>query len=194
MAEIKSTMDMVLARAARLGETAPVTGDDEAVRIGMRLAARFMSGNSNTPLAGSEDYPEEEQEAIRRGAIEVLLRNIALPRDEELHDSAERALHALSRLGGSAQSTMAIDELTRLLNQYSGHRQQAQQQLDDAIRNQLQQQATARGLQLAPEELNPAMHPRYSEELNKLQSELNSQYQDAMDERKAAIGSDFGLA
>lgn len=194
MAEIKSTMEMVLARASHLAANAPAVPDnEESMKIGMHLAAEFMAGRSENPLAGLEDQPSEKQEDIRRGAVQVLLRNVVLPRDEQLRETAEQALHALQLLGGGDQTAIAIQELDQILGQYNKHLEQSQQQLDDAIKAQLKQQAVARGINLNDEDLNPAMHPQYAEELHKLQTELNGQYNDAMDERKQTIGSSFGL-
>ncbi|MBM9518374.1 hypothetical protein JWG39_00920 [Desulforhopalus vacuolatus] len=194
MAVIKSTMEMVLERASRLATDASAVPDnEESMKIGMHLAAEFMAGRSETPLAGMEDHPSEKQKDIRRGAVQVLLRNVVLPRDEQLRETAERALQALQLLDGNEKATITIQELNQILGQYNTHLEQSQQQLDDAIRAQLQQQAVARGMKINDEDINPAMHPKYAEELHKLQMELNGQYNDAMDERKQTIGSCFGL-
>ncbi len=191
MAEIKSTMDMVLERAAKMAAEAPDTVDDGAnIKKGMRLAASFMNGEGDTLKKVLSSQPKAEQEEIRCGMVKILLRNIVLPRDEELHKASEKALQALLTLGGSGQIKMLAQELAQILGQYNQHREQAVAQLDDAIRAQLQQQAMAQGIELG-DDIHPNQHPHYQSELANLTVELNGQYNDAMDERKEAIAGYF---
>ena len=93
MAEIKSTMEMVLERAARMAEAAPEVSDNEdLVKSGMKLAADYInSGNADfaTPL---DSHSPEDQVSIKKGMAQTLLRNIVLPRDEDLQSTGQTAL------------------------------------------------------------------------------------------------------
>jgi hypothetical protein len=66
------------------------------------------------------------------------------------------------------------------------------QQLEDAIRAQLEQQQKSQGQEGHP--VNPAMHPQYREELTKMLTSLNNQYNDAMNQRKDMILERFSPA
>jgi len=190
MAEIKSTMDMVLERAARMAATASSDDTKEDLeKKGMRLAAEFLKGGDSDLVKSLMSQPPGEQMSIRRGMAQTLLRNVVLPRDEELQKAGKIALQAISALGGKSQEIDTIcRELGQILDQYGQHKEQMTQQLEDAIRGQLQQMAKGRGNQ---ENLNPAMHPQYREELTRMLTGLNNQYTDALNQRKELIFARF---
>jgi hypothetical protein len=192
MAEIKSTMEMVLARAEKLAAASTTTDNQELAQKGMRIAADFLNHQKIDLVQELQDHPQEDQHDIRKGITETLLRNIVLPRDEDLQATGILALQAIQNLAGDNGDTQAIcQELAQILDQYNQHKQQSTQQLDDAIKAQLQQQQTEAGQEVAPENINPAMHPQYQEELSKMLTSLNGKYNDAMDERKSKIQSQF---
>lgn len=181
-------MDMVLERAAKMAAAAPSTVDDEdLIKKGMRLAADYLN-QQETDLAQLLDaQPPQEQVAIRKGMAQTLLRNIVLPRDEQLQASGKMALRGVLSLGGKTSEIASIcQELDQILEQYGQHKEQMTQQLEDAIRTQLEQQQRSQGrTDQAP--ANPAMHPQYREELTKMLTSLNNQYNDAMKQRKEII-------
>lgn len=193
MADIKSTMELVLARAEKMAASAPkVEDNDDIVKKGMRIAAEFMAENYDDLLSELEQYSGEKQTFIRHGIVNVLLRNIVLPRDEDLRISSERALRALTLLDGGNNVIALTDELAQIISQYNQHKEQTTQQLSDAITAQLKQQAMAQGIELG-EPIDPTRHPQYQEELTKVLTDLNSQYNEAMDQRKEAIAHAFNL-
>jgi hypothetical protein len=188
MAEIKSTMDMVMERAARMAAAAaPVSDNETLVKKGMRLAADFLGGKDVDLSTALSACPPAEQVEVGKGVAQTLLRNIVLPRTQELQTTGEKALQALLTLAGKkAEVTTICRELDQILKQYGQHKEQMTQQLEEAIKAQLEQQAGARG-QAGKVSANPAMHPQYREELNRMLTGLNGQYNDAMDQRKAMI-------
>lgn len=190
MAEIKSTMEMVLARAEKLAAASTATDNQEFTQKGMRIAADFLNHQKIDLAKELQSHPQEDQYDIRKGITETLLRNIVLPRDEDLQATGVLALQAIQNLAGDNGDIQATcQELAQILDQYNQHIQQSTQQLDDAIKAQLQQQQAASGQEVAPENINPAMHPQYQEEVSKMLTSLNGQYNDAMDERKSTIQS-----
>lgn len=188
MAEIKSTLEMVLERAARMSAASTTPADnEESQKKGMRLAADFLNGKVADLVAALAENAQSEAAAIRQGMVETLLRNITLPRDEQLKTTSLVALKGIISLGGTQLSPICA-ELQQLLEQYGQHREQSIKQLDDAIRAQLGQQMARRGGQApATASLNPALHPQYREELARMQSDLNNQYIQALDQRKELI-------
>jgi len=188
MAEIKSTLEMALARAEKLAAATTGTTDDELLKIGMKLAADFLNNREIDLAAELENQKGKGQEELRKGIVKTLLRNIVLPRDEALRTVSAHALKAIQGLAGNKGEVLTIcQELAQILDQYNQHKEQTRQQLEDAIRNQLQQQMAHQGREESLENINPAMHPQYREELAKMQASLNSQYNNAMDQRKTAI-------
>lgn len=185
---------MVLERAAKMAEGAKSEVDKEdLIKTGMRLAADFLNGKETDLAQLLSEQPSQDQMAIRKGMAQTLLRNIVLPRDEQLQESGKIALQGVLSLSGNSADISAIcQELTQILDQYGQHKEQMTQQLEDAIRAQLEQQQTSQGQEGHP--VNPAMHPQYREELTKMLTSLNNQYNDAMNQRKDMILERFSPA
>ncbi|HBB69830.1 MAG TPA: hypothetical protein DCZ89_08575 [Geobacter sulfurreducens] len=189
MAEIKSTMDMVLERAARMAATAPAKTDSEdLIKKGMRLAADYMNRKDIDLAKELAGQPVGEQAEVKKGMAQTLLRNVVLPRSEELQVAGELAVQGIIGLAGKNRDIATIcRELEQILKQYGQHKEQMTQQLDDAIRAQLEQQSAGRGQAGKMGKINPAMHPQYREELGRMMTGLNNQYNDALDQRKDMI-------
>jgi len=188
MAEIKSTLEMVLERAARMAETAESSFDDEELqRTGMRLAADYLSKKEldlNQELASQ---PASHQGSIRLGMAKTLLRNVVLPREDSQIDDGKFALQGIIYLSGGSGDIQAVcGELDQILQQYGQHKEQVTKQLEEAITARLEQQAMMSG-QGGGGKMNPAMHPQFREEMSKALTNLNQQYSDAMEQRKDMI-------
>jgi hypothetical protein len=187
MAEIKSTMEMVLERAAKMAAAStPDIDKEDLIKTGMKLAADFLNKKETDLAQLLSEQHSQDQIAIRKGMAQTLLRNIVLPRDEQLQESGKIALQGVLSLSGKSAEINAIcQELTQIIEQYGQHKEQMTQQLEDAIRAQLEQQQVSRGQEGHP--VNPAMHPQYREEMAKMLTSLNNQYNDAMKQRKDMI-------
>jgi hypothetical protein len=184
MAEIKSTMDMVMERAARIAAGTEIQADsEETQKIGMRLAADFLNGKIADLAAALNDRKQAEQPAVRKGMTETLLRNITLPRDEQIKSTGLLAIKGVLSLVGTQLSPLC-SELQQILEQYGQHKEQTTQQLEEAIRAQLGQMGRRGGQAQQGAALNPALHPQYREELARMLSDLNTQYSQALDQRK----------
>lgn len=196
MAEIKSTMDMVMERAARLAAEAEDTSADETLQNeGMKLAAAYLNGKETNLLEILKAKAGEEQMAVRGGMAKTMLRNIVLPREGEISEQSQLSLRGLQELSGNSADIQTIcAELTQILEQYNQHHDQVKQQFDESILNQLKMQLQQQGMAVSDDmALNPTMHPQYQEEWSKASAELNSQYNEALDQRKELIGQRFGI-
>jgi len=195
MAEIRSTLDMVMERAAKMAaESTKEVKDDSLVHEGMRLAADYLKGSEDSLMTILQKQEKEKQKAILEGMTATLLRNIVLPRDEFLLEGSLKSLAAITEIGPDEVLTVC-QELHQILNQYSQHKEQSQNQLDDAIRSQLEQKLAEQGTQLTEDmSINPAMHPQYREELERMLTGLNGQYNDALDQRKQLIRQHLATA
>ncbi|THB72952.1 MAG: hypothetical protein D6B25_15770 [Desulfobulbaceae bacterium] len=189
MAEIKSTLEMVMERAARMSAEVPeVNADQAAEEQGMKLAALFLNGKEDNLITLLNAQPSEDQVAIRNGMVKTLLRNVTLPRDNEISEVCQLSLNTIVELSGNGSEVTAIcSELAQILEQYNQHKEQVREQLDGAIRNQLKQALHQQGQSVDDEMLNPAMHPQYQEEWSKVSADLNEQYSEAINQRKEAI-------
>jgi hypothetical protein len=132
---------------------------------------------------------------IRAGMAKTMLRNIVLPRDYEISDQALLSLTGLQKLSGnSGDIATIIGELKKILEQYGQHCEQVKQQFDESILAQLKMKLQQQGLPLNSDmALNPTMHPQYQEEWARTSAELNAQYNQALDQRKAMISQRFNI-
>jgi len=194
MAGIRSTMDMVMERAAKMASSsAAVPASEEIVKQGMRLAAAFMR-NELADLATELDaHPAADQPALRQGMAETLLRNLGLPREDEQLQSADLAIRGLLAIGGNDQQLQVIfQELQPLLKGYREHKKQLRGQLEESFA----QQAAAMEAQLAKQtgvsmKVPPARHPRFVEEWERLRAELDSKYGQVLEHHKSLVRQRF---
>lgn len=190
MAEIKSTLEMVLERAAAMGaEDRQNIAAAEAVKQGMRLAADYLAGRLADFAAAMAEQPLARQVHLRRGIGQTLLRNIVLPRDDRQLAMAENAMQGLLNLAaGGGELPTLISEIKQLLEHFRQHRQQLRQQLETAITQQLAQvYAQQPGKEGLTGRIDPTLHPKFQEEWQRLQADLNSQYGQALDQHKAVL-------
>jgi hypothetical protein len=187
MTEIKSTLEKVMERAATMGSaTHEEILADEKVKEGMRTGADYLQGKE-VDFSGVLE-PDENAVLVKRGLVQVLLRNIVLPRDED-QQRAERAMQGLLELGkGSSDLLSVFKDMKGILEHYQQHKKEIRQQVEDAFRQQMEQalaqQTGQAGLGM---KMDPAMHPKFQEEWSKVKGDLDAQYNQALDQHKGFV-------
>ncbi len=189
MAEIKSTMELVMERAARMGKASGEELQQEEVRkSGMRLAADFLDDKVDSLMTTLAGQPEEQQVSIRNGMVETLLRNIFLHRDEQGKERTEKATQGLREISDNAGEVGNICvEMQKILGQYNQHREQLRQQLEEQLRMQYEQMQAQQAQQGGGANLEQALEAKVNEELGKMEAELTEQYNQALEQYKGAI-------
>ncbi len=190
MAEIRSTMDLVMERAARIGKA---SGEElrqsEARTRGMHLTVDYLDGK---PARLLEDLEQEEaavRMAIRQGMAESLLRNIFLARDDVQLERVTRACQGIVELAGNARDVASIcQEARHIIDSYARHREQLRHQLEDQVRAQYEQALEQQmGEQAGALNIDPTLQPRFKEEWSRIKAELDSQYMQALEQHKIAL-------
>jgi hypothetical protein len=193
MAEIKSTLEKVLERAASMGRaTEEELATEERVKEGMRLGADYLNGNEVDFSSALEQT--RSSVLIKRGVVQAFLRNIMLPRDEDL-ERIERAMQGLLNLGkGSGDLVSIFNDMKGILAHYNQHKKEVRQQVEDAFRQQMEQamvqQTGQAGLGM---KVDPAVHPKFQEEWSRIKSDLDSQYNQALDQHKDLVVKRFSV-
>ena len=190
MAEIKSTMDMVMERAARMAAEAG-EGDylgEERLKEGMRLGAAFMRGEPGLSEKLGALSPQELA-PVRKGAVQALLRNIFLAREAEKQELAEKAMHGLIEVGqGDGELLQVLGEMKKILDGYRQHGEQLKAQLEAQFSQQMammeQNMAKQTGMAM---KLQPSQHPKFQEEWVRIQGQLNEQYGKALQQIKDMV-------
>lgn len=194
MAEIRSTLDMVMERAARMAARAEdVPADQATEQRGMRLIVEFLNGSKTGLIDTIEQEAPADQMALRRGMAKGLIRNIVIPRDELVIANSAAAISGLIELSGQEDEVASVcGELNQLIEQYAQHKGQIKQQLEDAMRTQLAQQLQEQTGEMGdPQAIDPTMHPQYQKEWDQAQANLNDQYTQAFDQRKEILMQRF---
>jgi hypothetical protein len=195
MAEIKSTMEKVMERLATMGEasTSGIAAEEKS-RDGMRLAAAYLRGEEAELAKVLAGRPAADQPLLLQGMVRTLLRNIILPRDEDQRQQADRAVHGLLQVsGGGGELRKMFQEIKAIVDRYLEHREQLREQLKAAFSQQLDQAEAGLGRQPGMKiKIDPAQHPKFKEEWQRLQVELNTQYGRAIDQYKAVIEQQLG--
>ena len=191
MAEIKSTLEKVLERAATMGNaTQEEITAEEKVKDGMRMGADYLRGEE----VDFSDALEQTSSSVlvKRGLVQAFLRNITLPRDDD-QQRAERAMQGLLALGkGSGDLLSIFKDMKGILDHYQQHKKEIFQQVEDAFRQQMEQalaqQAGQAGLGM---KVDPALHPKFQEEWSRIKSDLDTQYNQALDQHKDLVAQRF---
>ncbi len=196
MAEIKSTMDLVMERAARMAADSPDVDEQEEVRRrGMKMAAEFLDNKLDNLMTALQELPAGEQMAVRSGMVKVLLRNILLPRDDGARERGDKAVRGILDLGGNAGDLAGIcAEMQHILGQYNQHREQLKQQLEEQVKAQYEQLLAQEAAGMQADGLSPelALQAKVKEEWARLEGELNDQYNQALEQHKTTLKQRLG--
>lgn len=188
MAEIKSTMDMVMERAARMAAAEAPAGGEEQEKEGMRAAAAYLRGEPVDLAAQLAAKVPVAQGAFRSGVVQAMLRNIFLPREAEQQKGAELAMNGLVMIGGSSELLAVFGEMKKLLDQYLQHREQYREQLEGHFAQQMGQLEAAMAQKTGMAmKLKPSQHPKFQEEWQRILTQLNDQYGNALKQYKQQI-------
>jgi hypothetical protein len=193
MAEIKSTLEKVLERAASMGHaTQDEMQAEEKMKDGMRMAADYLQGKAvdfSNVLEATNDI-----EPVKNGIVQAFLRNIVLSRGEE-NQRAEKAMQGLLELArGSSDLVSVFKEMKGILDHYLQHQKEIRQQVEDAFRQQMEQamaqQTGQAGLGM---KMDPTQHPKFQEEWAKVKSDLDEQYNKVLNQHKEQVAQRFSI-
>ncbi|MDD2468602.1 MAG: hypothetical protein PHI97_31890 [Desulfobulbus sp.] len=189
MAGIKSTMDLVMERAARMGMATPEEmRHEENLKKGMQSTVEFLNGNKPSLAEILGEFAPAEQEAVRKGMLSSLLRNLFLPRDEEGVSRLERAISGIVELNTATPDIGALcRELQTIAHQYGQHRQQLHDQLKEQVRMQIEQMLLRKGMQADSLKFDPTTEPQFKEQWVRLEADLDGQYGQALEQFKAQL-------
>ena len=179
MAEIKSSIQIALERAAALGAGG---GQDEqereeGKRQGRVLGRRAATGELTPVDLGSrvDALPEAQRASAREGAAGAIL--------EDLGEDWQARLACLAALAGGAGAEAAVLELARVLAQES----RLAEDLHQVLAQELAQQLAAEGIGGSAVHANPAAHPQVKERYEEAVAELAPRRQAALAQAQRAF-------
>ncbi len=190
MGELKSAFDIAMEKAERLGKAPPEeTKRRDLLPQGEELAARYLKGEGNL-IAELSKYDEEARDYVARGAMEVLLRSIDLPRNDQAKRINRRAMEGLKSLKqdkGGVEN--AYTKLRHLFKHYeeegAEQRSQAYHRLKNDFEQRLRQEAMRRGVREV--DINVEGQPQFQQQWRMMLTQLDSQYRALLEQYKREI-------
>ena len=192
---IKSAREIALEKIEKLGQAT------EEERLGWKylpqgesLAVKYLKDDCNL-LAELSQYQENVKKYVIRGASEVLIRNIDLPKNEVARKKNKKAMDGLKLLKNDKVNVENIYSKVRYLfthydEQGEQQRRQAYQSLKADLEARLQkavQQQT--GTAVAAGKIDVEKQPQFQQEWRKLQTQLDSAYLVHLSEYKQELSA-----
>jgi hypothetical protein len=178
MAEIRSAIEIAMEKADRLGRaTKEELETKKWLDHGHRIVARYMQGEIDDLKAGLSDISGNELPLVLKGAVEILLRYIVLPRDKNQWPDIKKALSGFVELKGSVANQI-IPRIEQLLQRYEQTRDQYYEQLKMQMQNHISgiKQAISQqyGTAIASE-IDVNSLPEFQKEWSRISSEITDQ-------------------
>jgi len=192
MGEIKSAREIAMEKLASLGEVTPEERLKwKYVPEGEKLAAGYIKGESSLSPELSR-YDESAKKYVIRGALEILVRNIDLPKNDGIRMTSKKAMEGIKALKSDKAATENIfSKIRRLFDHYTGEGDQQRNQAYESLKAEFgarveqalqQQYGTSARLNVDVES-----QPKFQEEWLKLKNQLDNQYLKLLDEYKQEL-------
>ncbi len=192
MGDIKSALEIAMEKVEKLGEAT----EEERLKWkyapqGEQLAARYLKEDCNL-VAELSQYQENVRKYIMEGAANIIIRNIGLPKNDAAKGNNRRAMDGLKTLKSDKASVENV--YSRIRSLFKHYAEQGEQQRKQAyeslkaefeakIRQALQQQlGSLMGMRIDVEK-----QPQFQQEWRKLQTQLDSQYLNLLNEYKREL-------
>ncbi|MFH1639813.1 MAG: hypothetical protein ABIB93_05835 [Chloroflexota bacterium] len=194
MAEIKSAQEIAREKIAKLGEATPEEILSwKYVPEGEKLAARYLKDDVNLTTELSQYQDENIRKHVTKGAEEVLIRNISLPRNDAAKKENRRIMEALKALKhDKVAAENVFSKMRRIFSHYVGpgeeQRKEAYEQLKIDFTAKLRQAMQQQGLGMNAR-INIEQQPEFQAEWRRMSSRLEGQYQEHLEEYKKELSA-----
>ena len=192
MDDIKSALEIAMEKAEKLGKAT----DEERLKWkyvpeGEKLAARYIKQDCNL-VAELGKYEENVTRYVKEGAVDILVRNINLPRNDLARRNNKRVMDGLKTVKSDKVGVENIyTKLRRIFEYYMETGEQQRKQAYEALKTDFEarmQQAVQQQLGPVPGiKIDVEREPQFQEELRKIQAQLDSQYIKLLDEYKQEL-------
>ncbi len=181
MGEIKSALEIALEKAERLGKVSKEELEEQKWEDeGKKRAASFLMKKVESMEEAMKDIPGQYIQIALKGACQILVRNIVLPREKEQWETIKRAFKGLSEIKGSI-ADQVIPQIEYLLKNYeqtiSSYKSQFQQQV----------QASLGGQQGALTQEALGALASMQEEWGKISSEIRKKFEEQLEPLKSYL-------
>jgi hypothetical protein len=194
MGDIKSALEIAMEKVKKLGEAT----EEERLKWkhvpeGEQLATRYLKEDYNL-VAELSQYQENVRKYITEGAAEVLIRNISLPNSDSAKKSNKKAMDGLKILKNDRGNVENVySQIRSLFDHYAEQGEQQRKQAYQSLKTEFeakiqqamqQQLGSSGGLKIDVEK-----QPQFQQEWRKIETQLDSQYLNHLDEYKRELSS-----
>jgi hypothetical protein len=179
LAEIKSALELALEKAEQYGKaSAEEMAAAQSQEQGSGLAVQYLKGEGDL-ASDLKKLPPQAQPAVKAAIKEVFLRNIGLPRENDIDPRQDRALEGLVLVAENPNNMARLQtELEQILQQFLQIRQNALQQLKGRFAGGVEQVQRAMEAQYRQRVNLDAEHlPQFQEEWRRFLGQLNDQFE-----------------
>jgi hypothetical protein len=191
MGEMKSAWQIAMEKADKLGKVSPdELNSIKYVPQGNKIASQFLIDDKTDLSAELSKFEAEDAvKFVKKGLEEIFLINIGLPRNDEEARRTTRSMTGLRLIKENKKQLESIFGLiNNLLNQYKVALQQTYAEFKKNAEGAIQQASRTmqpqRGEQMTMEQ---KLQMQLQEEWRQIHSELDSQYEKALQEHKQKI-------
>ncbi len=192
MGDIKSALEIAMEKVEKLGEAT----DEERLRWkyvpeGEKLAAKYIAEDVNL-VSELGRYEEKAKKYVIKGAVDIMARNINLPRNDPAKRNSKRAMEGLKTLKSDKVDVENVyTKIRRIFSHYTEQGEQQRKQAYESLKAQFEakvQQAIQQqmGLPIGVK-IDVERQPQFQEEWRKIQSQLDLQYLKLLDEYKQEL-------
>jgi len=173
MGEIRSALEIALEKADKLGKINKEEVEQQRwADEGKKIAAYYIQGKVDSLENALSELEGCNMNAVLDGVLDVLLRNVMLPRDAMQWDTINRALKGLAEIKGSS-AAQVVPQIEQLLRTYEQTRDQYRQQFKEQVN---QRMGGAQGMyDMDPGEMQALA--ALEQEWTKISSQINEQFE-----------------
>ena len=192
MAEIRSSLEIAMEKADKLGKS-----DKREMEIqswmdkGRRLGAKYLRESGVELRKSMDDISPDHISHVLGGVMEVLIRNIFLPKDEVQKDTVKKAMKGLIEIKGSVVNAVT-SQIEQLIDAYEQTKKHYYEQLKSQMQSQLGGVKEAMAMQYGDamaDAIKPDALPQFQEQWSKMSSEIDGQFDRQLSALKSAFES-----
>ena len=187
MSDIKSALEIAMEKVGKLEKaTDEERLDWKYVPEGEKLAARYLKEECNL-VVELDGYEEKARRYIIKGAVNILVRNIKLPKNDLAKRNNRRAMEGLKSLKTDKVAVENVySKLRRVFSHYVEQGEQQRKQAYETLKTEFEakvQQAMQQQLGLNTGiKIDVEKQPQFQEEWRQMQTRLDSQYHKLLDD------------
>ncbi len=197
MAEIKSALEIALARTEGIETDTGKIREKELKIEGRKAAISFIDGKTDAKELKKflKEYKNEEKQALMRGLAESFLSRVKLPMAEGFESEIQKTAEGLATISDDPSSiNQMFDQLIQFFAQYLQNKEQFVTQLTQQFQPLLKQKEDAIFAQTGSRiKINPMDDPEFQKAYSQNMGKLEKQYSEAVDQAKGQLKEFFEL-